>query len=187
MRKISKQFKRLAILALGLSIALAGVLGIVHITQNDDNRYDEAYAVNFNSVSINASGLVSWNVTADHSGRRIRYIRIYVNGARVATPYSPNARNANRSHAGTFQLDVNSLNLGANAIRVWARESFVSTVTATVWNTPNRDRYTNLTFNRTATLATPSNVRMSGNTLMWNSVANANGYRVYRGGVHIQT
>jgi len=62
MGKISKQFKRLAILALGLSIALAGVLGIVHITQNDEcAEYMYATTSNNQSVSIDANGILRWN------------------------------------------------------------------------------------------------------------------------------
>ncbi|MCL2177250.1 MAG: hypothetical protein FWB72_04825, partial [Firmicutes bacterium] len=38
----------------------------------------------------------------------------------------------------------------------------------------------------TLALARPSNVRLSGDTLLWNSVTNADGYRVYRGSTLVQ-
>jgi len=198
----SKWFARLMLLATGLVLSVGGVLGIGHISQSNDSSKDYALAnsVTFTSVTVNANGLVSWNVAAptdafgDNRPFRIRTVEVRVNGSTVGTPYNNTNRpaNASRTNAGSFQLNVGSLPMGASTVvlrvtmeRRQNRCSCDSNCPAEWTGTAVTNNSGNLTFNRTGTLAKPTNVHLSGSTLIWSAVANANGYRIYRDGAHV--
>ena len=235
MRKISKQFKRLAILALGLSIALAGVLGIVHFNNSSgDVGQEYAYANLTNgripgNLSISGTTL-SWQFwwserTFDDAGsapprwhnlpgtstlnirgqltagtsfnnhwgqgfERWYNTQILRNGVVVHTlnwtnsNSTPPARTVNLNNISALStVGTHSITVRTSIREYWGNEDSGRASLRRV------NTYTSAAINRTVTgtLGVPGNVRMEGNTLRWNAVGNANGYRVYRGGVHIST
>ncbi|MCL2177623.1 MAG: hypothetical protein FWB72_06780, partial [Firmicutes bacterium] len=211
MRKISKQFKRLAILALGLSIALAGVLGIVHFN-NASGSEEYAYAnagrtpanLRINGTTLSwqfwwqpegFDGGFQWvnrpsvgnfrvqNTQILRAGTVVHTlnttIRCCCNGGNIPPANSINMNNvaalaAVGSHSITIRTNFREYTCCCSG----ASGQFIRNVS-----------HTSTAINRTVTgtLGVPGNVRMVDNTLHWNAVGNANGYRVYRGGVHIST
>ena len=110
------------------------------------------------TINVTQTGILTW------TGSGAQIVRVYRNGSAMWT-----------SDSAVTQVDLTAHNLPAGSQSIQIR--FLSANGNIASNLSNT-----VTVNLTGQLAAPTGVAVSGTTLSWSAVTNAQGYRIYVGG-----